>query len=136
MRTTLHRTALIFGAVSLAVASCSSPSPSSSRDNSASPPAAVSPAADVSEAKPVADEPIPPTPSPYDALSPETRALLDRPFTGDFDEMVKRRLIRAGVVYNRTQYFIDKGVQRGISYESLKLFEDEVNKRPTNWLPH
>jgi hypothetical protein len=33
--------------------------------------------------------------------------------------MVQRRLIRAGVVFNRTQYFIDKGVQRGISYESL-----------------
>src|SRR5262245_45821469 len=129
MRTTFYRRALIFGAVSLAVASCSSPSPSSSRDGSASPPAAESPAAHASAAKPVADEPLPPTPSPYDALSPETRALLDRPFIGDFDEMVKRRLIRAGVVYNRTQYFIDKGVQRGISYESLKLFEDVLNKR-------
>ncbi len=38
-------------------------------------------------------------------------------------------MIRAGVVFNRTQYFIDKGVQRGISYESIKLFEDEINKR-------
>ena len=68
-------------------------------------------------------------PSPYDALPPEARAALDKPFTGDFDEMVKRRLIRAGVVFNRTQYFIDKGVQRGISYESLKLFEEQLNKR-------
>ena len=56
------------------------------------------------------------------------RHLLE-PFTGDFDEMVKRRVIRAGVVYNRTQYFIDEGVQRGISYESLKLFEEQLNKR-------
>ncbi len=55
--------------------------------------------------------------------------LLDRTFTGDFDEMVKRRLIRAGVVYNRTQYFIDRGVQRGISYESINLFEEQLNKR-------
>jgi membrane-bound lytic murein transglycosylase MltF len=75
------------------------------------------------------DAPIPPTPSPYDALPPEARSLLDTPFTGDADEMVKRRLIRAGVVFNRTQYFIDHGVQRGISYESLKLFEEEINKR-------
>jgi membrane-bound lytic murein transglycosylase MltF len=32
-------------------------------------------------------------------------------------------------VYNRTQYFVDKGVQRGISYESITLFEEELNKR-------
>jgi membrane-bound lytic murein transglycosylase MltF len=55
--------------------------------------------------------------------------MLDVPFTGDVDAMVKRRLIRAGVVFNRTQYFIDKGVQRGMSYESIKLFEEQVNKR-------
>ena len=43
--------------------------------------------------------------------------------------MVKRRVIRAGVVYNRTQYFIDRGQQRGMSYEALHLFEEEINKR-------
>ncbi len=52
-----------------------------------------------------------------------------QPFTGDFDEMVKRRLIRAGVVFNRTQYFIDRGQQRGVSYEALHLLEEEINKR-------
>ena len=72
---------------------------------------------------------LPEVPSPYDALPEEARKVLDTPFTGDLDAMVKRRLIRAGVVFNRTQYFIDKGVQRGISYESIKLFEDELNKR-------
>ena len=76
-----------------------------------------------------ADEPLPPETSPYDALPAEARALLDTPFTGDFDAMVKRRLIRAGVVYNRTMYFIDKGVQRGLTYESVRLFEEQVNKR-------
>ncbi|HKV98168.1 MAG TPA: lytic transglycosylase F [Vicinamibacterales bacterium] len=50
-------------------------------------------------------------------------------WTGDLDGMVKRRRIRAGVVYNRTHYFVDKGVQRGIAYESLKLFEDDINKK-------
>jgi membrane-bound lytic murein transglycosylase MltF len=75
------------------------------------------------------DEPLPEVPSPYDALPEEARSVLDREFTGDFDEMVKRRLIRAGVVYNRTQYFIDRGVQRGISYESIALFEEQLNKR-------
>jgi membrane-bound lytic murein transglycosylase MltF len=75
------------------------------------------------------DEPIPDVPSPYAALPEEARQVLEKPFTGDWDELVKRRLIRAGVVYNRTQYFIDKGVQRGISYESIKLFEEQLNKR-------
>jgi len=74
-------------------------------------------------------ESLPPVPSPYDALPAAARELLDKPFTGDLDEMVKRRMVRAGVVFNRTQYFIDRGEQRGISYESLKLFEEELNKR-------
>jgi membrane-bound lytic murein transglycosylase MltF len=68
-------------------------------------------------------------PSPYDAWPVALREVLDKSFTGDFDEMVKRRLIRAGVVFNRTQYFIDKGVQRGISYEAIQLFEEQLNKR-------
>ena len=54
---------------------------------------------------------------------------MDRPFTGDFDEMVKRRSIRAGVVFNRTHYFIDKGQERGLAFESLKNFETELNGR-------
>ena len=78
---------------------------------------------------PVADAPIPEVRSPYDALPADARAFLDKPSTGDFDEMVKHRLIRAGVVFNRTQYFIDGGVQKGIAYDSIRLFEEEVNKR-------
>ena len=104
--------------------------PSAGQTPAASPTAAAGESLPASLAtSKVADEPLPPATSPYDALPAEARSLLERPFTGDFDEMVKRRLIRAGVVYNRTQYFIDRGVQRGLSYESIKLFEDEVNKR-------
>ena len=55
------------------------------------------------------------------------RAALDQPFTGDFDAQVARRLIRVGVTFNRTHYFIDKGQQRGLTYEAVKLFEDELN---------
>ena len=75
------------------------------------------------------EESVPATPSPYEALPPEARTILEKPFTGDLDEMVKRRLIRAGVVFNRTQYYIDKGVQRGLAYDSIQLFEEELNKR-------
>jgi len=51
------------------------------------------------------------------------------PRLGDFDAMKKRRVIRALVVYNKTNYFIDRGTPRGITYEALKLFEDEINRK-------
>jgi membrane-bound lytic murein transglycosylase MltF len=73
------------------------------------------------------DAPIPDTPSPYDALPESVRLVLDKPFTGDFDAMVKRRAIRVAVTFNRTHYFIDKGQERGITFESLKQFENDLN---------
>ena len=48
---------------------------------------------------------------------------------GDFDVLKKRRVIRLLVVYNKTNYFIDKGTPRGITYDAFKLFEDELNKK-------
>ena len=117
--------------VVLLTTACSPTSQSSTNapPSSASPPAAATATEVNQSAAALRDGPLPPVASPYDAIPEDARSLLDRPFTGDFDEMVKRRLIRAGVAYNRTHYFIDKGVQRGMSYESLKLFEEEVNKR-------
>jgi len=66
--------------------------------------------------------------SPYDALPPAVRVAMDKPFTGDFNEMVKRRLIRVAVTFNRTHYFIDRGQERGLTYEWMKIFEDDLNK--------
>ena len=51
-----------------------------------------------------------------------------KPFTGDLDELVKRRAVRIGVTFNRTFYFIDRGVQRGIAYEYGQLMEERLNK--------
>jgi membrane-bound lytic murein transglycosylase MltF len=65
--------------------------------------------------------------SPYEALPEGVQQVLDKPFTGDFDELVKRRVIRVGVTYNRTHYFIDRGQERGLAYESLKAFETDLN---------
>jgi membrane-bound lytic murein transglycosylase MltF len=126
------RLALV-GLVSAALAGCSSSGPkaSSSPGAAAAPGAAPDSAAELAALPPIKedDTPLPEVPSPYDALPAGARSLIDTPFTGDLDAMIKRRLIRAGVVVNRTQYFIDKGVQRGMSYEAIKLFEDELNKR-------
>jgi membrane-bound lytic murein transglycosylase MltF len=74
-----------------------------------------------------AEAPIPDTASPLDALPEDLRAALERPFTADFDEMIKRRMIRVGVTFNRTHYFIDKGQERGLTYEALKSFENDLN---------
>ena len=50
-------------------------------------------------------------------------------WTGDLDGMVKRRFIRVLTVYSKTFYFLDKDTQRGIVYDSMKAFEDDLNKK-------
>jgi len=73
------------------------------------------------------DESIPETPSPLDALPDALQDLVDKPFTDDFDAMIKRRMIRVAVTFNRTHYFVDRGQERGITYEALKAFENDLN---------
>jgi len=63
-------------------------------------------------------------------LSPRLLSVIAKKWTGDFDEMVKRRVIRVVVVYSKTFYFLDRGSEHGITYEALKLFEDDINKQP------
>jgi membrane-bound lytic murein transglycosylase MltF len=70
-----------------------------------------------------------PPPAYEAALPPELRTALDRTYTGDLDGMIQRRLIRIGAPFNRTYYFIDKGVQRGLSYEYAVMLEDQLNKK-------
>jgi membrane-bound lytic murein transglycosylase MltF len=43
--------------------------------------------------------------------------------------MIKRRMIRALVVYSKTFYFVDRGTQHGASYDMLRAFEHELNKK-------
>ena len=112
----------------LAVAGCpgkqESPEPAAAATSAAAP-AAATPAAAAPEESEI---PLPPPPEYGAGLSEEIRAKLHEPFKGDLDEMVKRRLVRVGVTYGRTNYFVDKGVQRGVAYEYAKLMEDELNK--------
>jgi membrane-bound lytic murein transglycosylase MltF len=73
--------------------------------------------------------PAPPRPPSGD------NALVTQPWIGDLDGMIKRRMIRVLVPYSKTHFFIDKGVQRGVTYDALKQFEDELNtKRKTGHL--
>jgi membrane-bound lytic murein transglycosylase MltF len=55
--------------------------------------------------------------------------VLMRPFIGDWDAIKARGVLRALVVYSKTFYFVDRGSQRGATYELLKAFEDDINKK-------
>ena len=97
-------------------------------DRQQPPPAAATPPA-ASAADPGAADAGSNIVSPYDALPGAVRQAMDKPFTGYLDEMIKRRTIRLGVTYNRTHYFVDRGQERGLTYESAKSFESDLNTR-------
>ena len=65
------------------------------------------------------------------ALGAETsvpvEAGVNQKWKGDFDAMMRRRVMRVLVVNSKTIYFIDRGQPRGIAYEAFKEFEKEVN---------
>ena len=52
-----------------------------------------------------------------------------KPWTGDLDGMVKRRVIRALVAPSRTSYWLNGARQTGAEYELLKAFEKEINEK-------
>jgi membrane-bound lytic murein transglycosylase MltF len=55
--------------------------------------------------------------------------LANEPWFGDFDKMTAKRQIRVLVAFSKTFYFLDRGRQRGISYDLLKEFEKYLNKK-------
>jgi membrane-bound lytic murein transglycosylase MltF len=75
----------------------------------------------VSEDSAPGTEPIPVVP-------PALVAELMEPFHGDFDGMVEDRVIRVLVTYNKTNFFLDGGTQRGVSADALREFEKALNK--------
>ena len=60
---------------------------------------------------------------------PEHYGELLKPNFDDLDGMVKRRIIRVLVVQSRLFYFVDRGQQRGVTYDALQAFESEINKK-------
>jgi membrane-bound lytic murein transglycosylase MltF len=96
-------------------------------------PPAAAPATSTSTSAPAApadpeDPPLPP--SDLEArLPPAVRESILKPFTGDFKEMLERKAVRVGVVFSRTFYFVDKGVQRGTAYDYGLLMEERINAK-------
>ena len=74
------------------------------------------------------------------ALTEEARALVNtldearievlaKPWTGDLDGMLERRVVRVLVVPTQTHYFINNGRAQGIAAEMVRAFEKQLNKR-------
>ena len=55
--------------------------------------------------------------------------IASKPWKGDFDGMLERRLIRVYVPYSRSLYFVDKGRERGISAALIREFERSLNQK-------
>lgn len=51
------------------------------------------------------------------------------PWTGDFDAMLDRRMIRVAAPYSRTLFYIDKGRERGVGTELVRDFEQWINRK-------
>ena len=56
-------------------------------------------------------------------------SLENKPWKGDFDQMLKRRVIRVLVPYSRTLYFVDQGRERGVTADLVRDFERYINKK-------
>ena len=66
----------------------------------------------------------PAAPASSSAVAKQKARQLDlssKAWTGDFDQMLERRMIRALVPYSRTLYFNDKGRERGIAADTVRM---------------
>ncbi len=93
------------------------------------PAASASPSA--AAVAPAADETLEPAPEAT-PLPSGIGAVIFKPFKGDLDGMVKRRVIRVLTVQNPILYFVDRGRQVGITYETIQAFEKQLNDKLGN----
>ncbi|HET7401164.1 MAG TPA: lytic transglycosylase F, partial [Usitatibacter sp.] len=55
--------------------------------------------------------------------------ITNKPWTGDFDAMLERRMIRVYAPFSRTLYFSDRGRERGITAELVRDWERYLNRK-------
>ena len=78
------------------------------------------------DARSASAAPPPDTASPASA-PPRRLAIANKVWTGDFDKMLERRMIRAYAPFSRSLYFSDKGRERGLAAELVRDFERFIN---------
>jgi len=93
-----------------------------------------SPAPSATSASAVAQEPEALEPAPEATPLPNVVDRFVKPWKGDLDGMIERRVIRVLTVQNPVLYFVDKGREVGITYETIKAFEKELNQKLGNKL--
>jgi membrane-bound lytic murein transglycosylase MltF len=60
-------------------------------------------------------------------VAPRQLVIGNRPWLGDFDKLLQRRLIRVYAPFSRSLYFSDKGRERGLAVELVRDFERYLN---------
>jgi membrane-bound lytic murein transglycosylase MltF len=112
---------LVFGVFGLFLgAACRQAAPPAASQASSPAPAAVAP------------EPEGLEPAPEATPMPQVVDRFVKPWKGDLDGMIERRVIRVLTVQNPVLYFVDKGREVGITYEAVKAFEKELNQKAGN----
>jgi len=66
---------------------------------------------------------------PPASAAPRQLSLANEAWSGDFEQMLDRRLIRVLAPYSRTLYFHDKGRERGLTAELARNFERYINRK-------
>jgi len=59
-------------------------------------------------------------------------SVANKPWFGDFDKLLERRMIRVLVPYSRSLFYTDKGRERGLTAELVRDFEQYVNRKYRN----
>ena len=59
--------------------------------------------------------------------TPRRLAIANKPWTGDFDKLLERRMIRVYAPFSRSLYFSDKGRERGLAVELVRDWERYLN---------
>ncbi|CAG9172115.1 MltF family protein [Cupriavidus pinatubonensis] len=75
-----------------------------------------------------ASAPVAVAPANADSAAVRRLNLGNKPWKGDFDAMLDRRVIRVLVPYSRTLYFSDKGRECGLTAGLVRDFERYLNK--------
>jgi membrane-bound lytic murein transglycosylase MltF len=60
---------------------------------------------------------------------PRQLSLENKPWQGDFEQMLERRIIRVLIPYSRTLFFNDNGRERGLTAENVRDFERYLNQK-------
>src|SRR5215470_1803886 len=61
------------------------------------------------------------------AEKPRKLAIANKVWTGDFDRLLERRMLRVYAPFSRSLYFSDKGMERGLAVELVRDWERYIN---------